>query len=806
MHRCHGWNAAWAAMVLSIGVAGATRAGTAPFLEPLLGHESVAAVEGAGALRFNPAALGTRYPSEFLVSWSEVEAGPGSFSALVGAGRLGLGLSTVRDGARSLTLAGAAGQGRVRWGWSVERLWNGRGGGEASDATLAVLARPTPWLSAAAVATHLAQPRFEGVLLERTHVVGLALRPLAMPPALAHTLGPHLMLSADGIAHEGATFDQVRTRIAAEVEPLPGIALRGAFQDDGSFQLGVGLLGSRTGYHGHGAWSDDRRRRSTTHTLSFHAAEDRTVLAAGRERRIAELRIGGYLGDDALAGPSLFGAPATTPVAAFHRRLERALEDPLTRGVLLDLRGVSNLAQLEELRPRIARLRAAGKPVVAFMEYGGGRGDLYLAGACDRIVTSEAADFAALGLRVERRYYRRWLADLGLRIDRASVGSYKSAYRNFSVDSTPPADREAIERNLDIQQRLFVDALSADRRMERAALERLLDGRRWPAADLMRAGLVDSLGYREDARRMLGRLCGLGDTPRRVDLARTPRAERAWYVPRPIAVVYASGGIEIGRSGNDLLNGPTLGSETLIPQLERAFRARDVKAVVLRIESPGGSSLATALIHHATERLRRETGKPLIVSMASVAASGGYYLALSGDRLFADRFTRTGSIGVMFAKPSLEGWYREHHVRQDVFERGDAMGGWSLGRDWTARDQAAADSAIRLTYEAFKARVGKARGLDPATVEQAAQGRVWMAEDALERRLVDAIGGLDEALAEARRRAGVRSGQRIAPLEFRRPRPGLVERLIGTTLADGLSRATRLPEPGAIEFRADDQE
>ena len=792
--------------MLAIAWAAPASAGVAGFPPAPFGHESVSAVEGAEAVAFNPAALGTRYPSELLVSWTDAESGPTSFRALASFDRLGVGLSGIENGPRVLTLAGATGESKVRLGWSVDWWSRARDGRRVTDATLGLLARPAPWVSFGATAAHLGEPRFDSARLDRTYTVGLGWRPLAMPPVLAHTLGPRLTLTADLIALEGATFDESSTRLGAELEPLPGLALRGAYQDDGSFQLGVALLGARAGYHAGAAWSDDRRRRSLTHSISTHRAEDRTVLAGAPERRIAEVRVGGQLGDDALAGLSLFGGPATTPAGALHRQLERALEDPLTRGVLLDLRGVSNMAQIEELRPRIARLRAGGKPVVAFLEYGGGRGDLYLAGACNRVVATEEAAFAALGLRVERRYYRRWLAELGVRVDRASVGAYKSAYRNFSVDSTPPADREAIERNLDVQQRLFVEALARDRGIGRARLETLLDGRQWTTADLQSAGVVDSAGFREDARRILGRLCGLGDKPRRVDLARVETAERAWFVPHPIAVVYASGGIEIGKSGGDLLNGPFVGSETLIPQLERAFRDRDVRAVVLRIESPGGSSLATSLIHHATERLKRETGKPLIVSMGGVAASGGYHLALPGDRLFADRFTRTGSIGVLFVKPSLEGWYRQHGVRQDEFERGDAMGGWSLGRDWNARAQAAADSAIRVTYAMFKTRVGRARGLDAAQVEQVAQGRVWMAEDALERRLLDAIGGLDDAMTEARRRAGVPAGQRITPLEFRRPRPGVIERLIGTALGETLTRAVRLPEPGSLEFRVDDDE
>src|SRR5262249_34966398 len=161
------------------------------------------------------------------------------------------------------------------------------------------------------------------------------------------------------------------------------------------------------------------------------------------------------------------------------------------------------------------------------------------------------------------------------------------------------------------------------------------------------AGLVDSVGYREDALRVLGRLARLGDKPRTVNLARIPEVDRAWTVPGRIAVVYASGAIDNGRSGNDLLMGPYMGAQTVGSQLERAFHAPGGRAVVRRAESPGGSGLPSTLIDHAVQPLKREPRKPLIVSRGSAAASGGYYISPPAARIFADRHTRTGSIGVL---------------------------------------------------------------------------------------------------------------------------------------------------------------
>jgi protease-4 len=462
------------------------------------------------------------------------------------------------------------------------------------------------------------------------------------------------------------------------------------------------------------------------------------------------------------------------------------------------------MAQVEELRPRIARLRAAGKPVVAFMEYGGGRSALYLASACDRIVTTPEARFAALGLRIERRYYRRLLADLGARLDRSSIGAFKSAYRNYSVDSTTAADREAINDVLDTAQQLFVSAVAADRNITEKQLLTVLDGRAWQPAELVKLGVIDTVGYREDAFALAAKLARMGTRARGVSIGRVPESTPAWQVPKRIAVVYAAGGISEGRSGNDLLLGPYMGSSTMSQAIQSAFKNPEVEAVVLRVESPGGTDIASDLIHHSLEKAKKETKKPLIVSMGGVAASGGYHIALPGDRIYADKFTRTGSIGVYFLHPSLEGFYRKHDVRQDDFQRGDAMRAWSLARDWDSKMQAAADSAIRQSYDGFVGRVARDRNLDVNTVERSAQGRVWMGEAARERKLVDEIGGLEEAIAEARRRAGIPEGEKIEPIEYRRARPILLERLMGNWVRDLWERNMRLPEPGQTLLWADD--
>lgn len=786
---------------VSILCAAAARAIELP--PPVLGAESAAATDDALALRFNPAGLGTRYPAElFLTGARHADGRRGALEGALTLGGFGLEVRHDGDSTQSWALGLAAGDEALRVGFAVPWRQDVHSHAFVADPAFGLRTRPSPWLSVGGVIDHVFEPAFRGRRLGRAYTLALGLRPLAPDRGRAHDLGTRLTLTGDVALAEDEHRRSAGVRVGAELEAVPGLVLRGSVGDHGTVHVGLALRGPRSTLAAVTATRDGDRLGDRL-AVSFHDAEEPTVLAGAARGRVAVIRAGGVLGDEGMAGVSLFGAESTTPVAPLHAQLERALDDRLTRGVLLDLHGVGNMAQIEELRPRIERLRRAGKPVVAFLEEGATRGDLYLAGPADRIVTTPEAMFGGLGLRVERRSYRTLLESWGVRIDRTSYGAYKSAYRNFSTDSTPPADRASIEQLLDARQALFVAAFGADRRLDRARLLTALDGRPWRAEDARAMGLVDSVGYREDAMRMLGRLAGLGPKPAGVNLGRVPQARRAWAVPARIAVVYASGGIQAGRSGNDLLFGPAMGAATVVRQLERAFARRDVKAVVLRVESPGGETIASDLIHHATVRLKRETGKPLIVSMGGSAASGGYHISAHADRIYADRFTYTGSIGVLLVKPSLEGWYRKHDVRQEDFERGRYMRGWSLARDWTPELQAIADSATYRSYQAFVAEVADGRKLSWAAVDSAARGRVWMGEQALARRLVDEIGGLEAAIAEARRRAGVPAGEKIRPAEFRRPQPGLVQRLIGASVTESIERASRIAEPGTMLYWSD---
>jgi protease-4 len=768
-----------------------------------LAEESVASTDDVRALLVNPAALGARYPSELLLGYARQDSGHEWGAALAGWRRVAFGLTRERDSSLALGFGFSSGGERVRWGWApMLRVASAPQRDRAYDDRAGLLVRAVPWLSAGFDVDHVFAPEFRGRRLERAYTWGVGLRPLAWSRAIAHDAGTRWTLTADATLDEGAAARTARVRLGMAAELLPGVELRALALGHGAFQVGASLRGVRRSVQ----YAQSRTRENRvfdSFAVSSHAGEDRTIAPPRVLQRVARVRVAGFLADESLSG-GLEGGGGGRPSADLHRQLERALEDPLTRGVFLELDHAAGMAQLEELRPRLERLEQAGKPVVAYLQDGGSRGDLYLASAASLVVASPAAEFVGLGIRTERRYYRQLFERLGVRFDRSSIGAFKSAYRNYSVDSTPHADSLVIQQFLDQRQELFVSTVAHGRGLSRERLLPVLDGRAHPAAVLASLGVIDSVGWREQALAELGRRTHLGAKPRMVDLRNAPRARTAWAMPAPIAVLYAGGSIVNGRSGSDVWEGAVLGDETFAAQLERALKNREVRAVVLRVESPGGASSASFLMDRAVERLRQETKKPIVVSMGSVAASGGYFLSAHADKIYADRHTVTGSIGVVFVKPSLEGLYRKANVRQEAFDRGPWMRGLSLGRDWDAREQAAADSAIARHYEVFVSRVSAGRKLELADTYANAQGRPWLGEDAKARGLVDGIGGLETAIAEARKLGGVPAGERIALREFHRPRGAFFERLLGSWLRERVTETLRFPERTGMQSRVDD--
>jgi protease-4 len=460
-----------------------------------------------------------------------------------------------------------------------------------------------------------------------------------------------------------------------------------------------------------------------------------------------------------------------------------------TQTLLFKLRAFTpTLAQADELARLVAAARAAKKEVEVHAD-GLGIQTLHAFGGASRVVLAPEASVLVPGLRVEVSFYRRLLASVGLEADFEAVGDYKSAGEAFTRDAMSDAARENLDALLDDLWSHVTTTLAGHRRLKPEAAVAALDAGLLGAEAAVRARLVDGaatfadhlgglearLGPASVAWPPAGREPELGSLFDLMKLLGDDGGDEDADRPA-IAVIRAVGTIVDGREEADILSdGPVVASETFLDDLHAATTNPRVKAIVLRVDSPGGSALASEQIWQALERASES--RPVLVSLGSMAASGGYYIASAGDQIIAEPSTLTGSIGVFGGKLVYKDLLEKVGVGSETLGRGRMHGLLSgLGR-FDDAERAAFRASLEHTYRTFVNRVSRGRNMGYDAVEAVARGRVWTGRQALERGLVDRLGGLDDAIVEARRRAGL-TAEGSAILWFPRT-GGLLDLLTG---------------------------
>jgi protease IV len=759
-------------------------AAPASSLGDLPGFTSTAVRDDATALYANPAGIDRSVPFGYYLAWDAGMRGRGDL-ATVGttAGAVGFGYQQVRPaqsdhysrwtfalggGSRrplSLGLRGSRehqarpGPDDNAWRWDIGLLW-----------------RPVRSFSFGALARDLAQDRMFGWLYRRSYAVGIGIRPLPYDDR------SRLTLFADLSGGERQMWKHdARIAFGGAVEPFAGIELSGsmegslgAFSDDRVMRVAVGWHGRRTS-----TWAGTRYDRLAGkdermgHILASHGT---VALQRSMQKQpvLARIRLAGAYGDEGQGGLPIpipmIGSPSYQSIRPVLRDLARAERDPDVRGVLLELGGVSAGALTSELRDAIHRVRAAGKPVVAVAEDLAGPGAYHVAAACDRIVIDPVGGVERLGFRADLPYLGEMLDSAGVQVEKVAHGKYKTAGENLVLSRASDGLKESLDSVIDDMRQVLLDDISVDRKLSRAKIEELADGRMFDAGEALAAGLVDTLGDSQDARKLLARLAGRRGEPRPSSISGRVDRDYAWADGKKVAVLWLDGEIVSGPSQGGFLSANSMGSETVVDQLRALEKRRDVKAVVLRVDSPGGSGLASDQVWRAVEKLQ-EKGKKVVVSMSRVAGSGGYYIACGADEIFADPMTITGSIGVLGLKPNLAGFYRRHRIGIETFERGRMMGMYSSAVPLTDEQRQHMLAHIDRFYDHFLDRVAAGRPLTREQIDAVGQGRIWTGRQALERRLIDRVGGLHEAVGRARELAGLPSDARV--VDVVRPRKSL---------------------------------
>ncbi|QGQ25155.1 signal peptide peptidase SppA [Gimesia benthica] len=500
--------------------------------------------------------------------------------------------------------------------------------------------------------------------------------------------------------------------------------------------------------------------------------------------------------------PGLFG-DVTESLSKLTQRLEKASEDKSLSGVILHIKGTSvGWAKLNEIRQAIQKVRKNDKKVYAWIESGMTK-DYLLATACDEIVMPESASLILLGLRAEVSFYKNLFDWLNVKPDVLRVGEYKSAAEPYTRTDMSPAFREEMEAILDNYYGQIVDTISKDRGLADSKVEAAIDAGPYMAADAKERGLIDHLAYEDQLpklitggdknkdvkiikkyakKRLDTDFSGIAGLIKLMDLlAGIDSSQRIGSGPR-VAVIYATGAIMSGSSSQGGLFGVNvLGSDTFIKAVEKAAKDDQVKAIVVRVDSPGGSALASDLMWRALE----ESGKPLVVSMGDVAASGGYYISMGAERIFAEPGTLTGSIGVVGGKLAVEGLYNKIGITTSVISRGKNSGTFSPMTSFTESEKAAVTKLLHAVYKQFTEKAAEGRKMKYDQLEKLARGRVYTGEMALKIGLVDELGTLEEAIEYARKLGKIPEGEKFEKLILPRPTSPF-EQLFGT--ADTQSR------------------
>ena len=458
-------------------------------------------------------------------------------------------------------------------------------------------------------------------------------------------------------------------------------------------------------------------------------------------------------------------------------RLEQAGEDKSVAGVILEIETEIGRGKLNELRSSIKRVQADGKKVYAVLETAMGS-QYELAAACDEIILPESGEVLIPGIRAEFSFYKDLFEKIGIEADMLHVGDFKGAAEPYTRDSLSEPVKKNMTALIDDMYEEMVTSIATDRGLKVEEVRQAINAGLHSAAEAREAGLIDRVAYADEFRTQLGKeyksdklvyvenyakqkvdtdfsgpmgmmklfqtMMG-GDTTKRS----TGNAK--------IAIVYAVGPIMSGESASALFGGSVMGSKTIVEALKKAADDEDVKAIVLRVDSPGGSALASDMIWRQTQAIE----KPIVASMGDVAASGGYYISMGADRIFAEPGTITGSIGVVGGKLAMKGLYEKLGIATESISRGDNSGIFSTTLKFSPSERKVIEKMMHDVYAQFTAKAAKGRDMELAELEKLAGGQVYTGRAAKRNGLIDEIGTLRDAIQSAKRLGGLDADEKV---------------------------------------------
>lgn len=549
--------------------------------------------------------------------------------------------------------------------------------------------------------------------------------------------GKKLTLSVDMFLSTQNKISEADYIYQAEYTVVPGLFVNGYVDSEHGFQFGFRanllkyFVGSRSSFE---------RGGHSGRTTAFIGASNRrqTSLIAQTHRRL-NLAISGGVPENP---PNPIFGKHTTPFVTLVGQIYRAADDPSISEMLLKLNRVSmGLGQTQELREAIRYFKARGKRVTCHLSAPNNIG-YYLGSIADTILIPPVSQFNLVGLRAELTFWASTLEKLGARLELMRIGEYKTAPESYTRSSSSDEYKAQINYLLDELYDQFVADIAYARGLTVDSVRTLIDHGPLTSVEATESGLVDGLSYADNLRdNVLRRMPEISFRSYLQDSLITDD----WTSPPALAVVVAEGEIT-GSQGSDSPFSSSGGIQpgSMSRALAQARSNKDVRGIVLRVNSPGGQALAGEEIHHKIEETAKKL--PLVVSMSNVAASGGYYISLAGKRTFVSPATVTGSIGIYGGKLDLSGLFDKLEVGKELYTRGKFAGMLSMARPFTDEERTKYFSHLQAFYDHFLQLTAESRQLSVDSVDNLARGRVWSGQDAVACGLADETGGLKQSL------------------------------------------------------------
>lgn len=495
------------------------------------------------------------------------------------------------------------------------------------------------------------------------------------------------------------------------------------------------------------------------------------------ENSVLVLKVSGDLPDYAPEDPTakMFGISQPQSFTSLLTQLRKAKVDQRVGGVLLDIDfpGIG-WGKAEELREAIKDFRASGKPIYSYMEIGMNK-EYYIATATEKIFLPPGGDIYVNGFAAEAMFYKGSLDKLGIEAEVIQRGpKYKSAPDQYTKDKMGEGQREVINALLDEYWGRLTTGIAEARNKTPEDVAAIIDNAPYHADEAKQLNLIDDAMYRDQIYDQLKTRLGYkeGDKLRTIsgnDYREVPSDTLGLNKGERIAVIYASGAINMGSSSSSPFGGEMVGADTIVKAVNDAAGDNSIKAIVLRVDSPGGSALASDLMWHALENAKAK--KPVVVSMGDVAASGGYYIACNANKIVAEPTTVTGSIGVFMGKPVMKGFYDWLGITNEYVTRGKNAGVFREDQKWTESERAKMESqADKIYYNDFLPKVAKGRGKNVEEVDTLGQGRVWTGTQAKQNGLIDEFGGLEKAIEIAKQLANLPADKDVRRIAYPEPR------------------------------------